>query len=95
MLSGNDIFKAGQGREQTDILKGSGHAQGRHLVGGKGFDLQVTQPQASGGGRRDAAQNIDEGGFAGAIGTDQAVHAPVSRHRKTHPPERTALRNGG
>ena len=68
--------------KEADVLKGPGHSQFRDLV-----DLEAVDPPASAPGRRDediscgrlidAGDAVEEGGLAGAVGTDEGGDLPL------------------
>ena len=69
----HDVFEYGHLGKKADVLEGSGDARLGHFVhgcGGVGLAVELEAPGIRG---VEAGDDIEEGGLAGAVGSDQAV----------------------
>ena len=67
-----NIVENRQVLKESDILKGSGDAQSRILIGPQAGDILVVKADPASGGFEDSGQKIKNRGFAGPIRSDQA-----------------------
>jgi hypothetical protein len=69
--------------EQLDVLEGARNAQRRNLVRRLVGQRHTQVVDAAGGGRVDAADQVEHRGLAGAVGADQGEHL-AGLHVKAH-----------
>jgi len=74
MLTGHDIFQAGHGGKQANVLEGPSHSQGCNAVRGERLRRPVVEADGAGCGPDYAADDIEQGGLAGAVGSNEAVN---------------------
>ena len=58
-------------------LEGAADAQAGDLVGGQAGDVPAAEKDLSVGGREHAADDVECGGLAGAVGADEAMDGPL------------------
>ncbi|MNX54097.1 hypothetical protein D3C86_848100 [compost metagenome] len=78
-----DVVFDAQGVEQLRGLVGAGDAAARHPMGRQSGQRLATQRHGAAGGLVVAAEHVDDGGFARAVGPDQGSHGG-GRHRERH-----------
>jgi hypothetical protein len=72
--------------EQLDVLKGPGDAAGSDLVGRHLRDVLVAEDEAALARIVDAADHVEDGGLARAVGADDGEDLP-RLHLEAHPVE--------
>ena len=60
--------------EQLDVLESARNAQAGNAVRRRGAQVVFFEMQAAGGGRIDAADQVEHRGLARAVGADQREH---------------------
>ena len=72
MHADQDVLDYGHLAEKADILEGAGDAAGGDLIGPQFDQGPAVEVDLALVGLIDAGQGIEEGGFAGAVGSDDA-----------------------
>ena len=67
-----DVLEDGLAVEGAGVLEDQADAEARDAVGGLAGKLGAAEADAAGGGGLDAHDELHHGGFAGAVGADQA-----------------------
>ena len=70
-----NIFQHGQVGKDIGDLEGAPNAQVGHAVERQVGDIRPLKEHLSAGGRRTPAEQIEEGGFSGAVGADDGMQA--------------------
>ena len=98
------IVLHGEVVEQADVLEGPGNAHAVDLSCGLAGGIQSIQQDGAPGGLIDLGQQVEDGGFAGAVGADEAgdlrpadgevevIHRPQAAEVDA---QVAALQNGG
>ena len=60
--------------EQTDLLEGARNPMSNAAMGGKAREIDVVEYHGAGVRAVDPAQQIEQGGLAGAVGSDDGEH---------------------
>ena len=71
VLGEHDVFYRGEVGDEVELLEDEADLVGAEAVelgGAHGGDIDAVDPELSGGGAVEAAEEVDEGGFAGAGG---------------------------
>jgi hypothetical protein len=76
--AGEHVFQDGHAAEQLDILEGAGQSQAGPAVGRQTCQVFAFQENGAGGGWKQAVDDIEAGGFAGAVGADEGQDLPGS-----------------
>jgi hypothetical protein len=72
-MKGNfNIVKNRPFLKESNILKGSGDAQSSTLIGSQAGDISVVEVDPATGGSEDTGKQVEYGGLAGPVGSDQA-----------------------
>ena len=77
------VLKHRQLLEQSDVLEGSGNAQGRDLVGRSVCDVATVEPDRSTRRDQHAGEHVEQGRLAGTVGADEADDLPGSQLTST------------
>ena len=85
--AGHDILEDGQARPETQSLERAGDSHLRQLVGRGAEQRLATVADGARLGANESADRVEEGGLAGAVGTDDAVNL-VGIHPKRDVVER-------
>ena len=81
MATDHDVFQCGHLGKQADVLKSAGNARLRHLMNRGGLVGLARQHEVAAVRRVQTRDDVEEGGFACPIGTNQAVHlTSLNRH---------------
>jgi len=75
------VIKHGHGVKQADGLKGPDHAPAGDIMGGQSQNLIAVEKYFPPVGRQHAAQQVEGGCFAGAVGADDGAYF-VAAHVK-------------
>jgi hypothetical protein len=67
-----NIVKHRQFLKKSNILKGSSDAQSSTLIGSQAGDISVVEGDMATGGSEDTGKQVEYGGLAGPVGSDQA-----------------------
>ena len=67
-----DIFQHRHGVEQTDVLKGTRNAEADDAAASQVIQLLAVEGDHACAWRIDTGDHVKDGGFTGAVGTDQA-----------------------
>ena len=70
--SDEDVFEDGEAAEEADVLEGAGDAGAVDLEGLFADEGFSGESDVAGGGAVDAGDDVEGGGFAGAVGADEA-----------------------
>ncbi len=68
-----DVIEDGERTEEADVLKGAGDAELDDFVDAEAGDGAAVEGNGSLGGLVNAGNEIEDGGFAGAVGADEAA----------------------
>ena len=71
----DDLLQHGHALEQAHVLISAADPYRRDLRGQQMLDFGAVELDAAGVGVEDARDQVDQGGFARAVGADEAVHA--------------------
>src|SRR3974390_2621808 len=74
MPSDHDVFQHAHAAEDLQILKGAREPLAREIVRGEPGDRLPAEPDLAVVGTIDAGNEIEQGGFAGAVRTDDREH---------------------
>jgi hypothetical protein len=67
-----NIVKDRQFLKKPNILKGSGDTQRSTLIGSQAGNIPVVEVDMATGGSEDTGKQVEYGGLAGPVGSDQA-----------------------
>src|SRR5690606_21266812 len=78
ITAGHEVLPDGHRREDAGRLEGAAESRPGDGVRRLANQLDAREAYAAAVGARDARYQVEEGRFAGAVGTDEAGHAPAN-----------------